>query len=88
MSCGSSGENSKQGRMSRGHSREVSFTLKKNHMETFQHGVISERNVNQNYNQVWAHTSQNGFCQTLRTVNGDVLEKKQFSYANAGNVNC
>ena len=48
------------------------------------------RNVNQNYNEAWAHTGQNGLCQKVleKIKAGEIVEKREPSYADAGNVSC
>ena len=48
------------------------------------------RNVNQNYNEVWAPTGQNGLCQKVleKIEAGEVVEKSEPSYADAGIVSC
>jgi len=48
------------------------------------------RNVNQNYNEAWAHTGQNGLCQKVleKIKAGEIVEKREPFYADAGNVSC
>jgi len=48
------------------------------------------RNVNQNYNEAWAHSGQNGLCQKVleKIKAGEIVEKREPSFADAGNVSC
>ena len=48
-----------------------------------------QRNANQNYNEVSAHTSQNGHHQkNLQTINaGEDVEKREYARTVGGNVN-
>ena len=51
---------------------------------------VKYRNVNQNYNEVWACTGQNGLCQrVLEKIKAEeVVEKTEPSYADAGILSC
>ena len=47
-----------------------------------------QRNVNQNYNEVPFHTSQNGCYPSLQEINtGEGMEKREPSYTVGGNAN-
>lgn len=58
-------------------------------METFQQGVILKKWESKLELSMSSHWSEWLLLKILQTVNGEeILEKKKFSYADAGNVNC
>ena len=47
-----------------------------------------QRNANQNHNEVLLHASQNGYYQSLQTINaGEGVEKREPSYTVGRNAN-
>ena len=59
-------------------------------MKSFQHRELLQKCKSKKYKEVSAHNGQNGLCQKAlnRIKAGEVVEKREPSYADAGTVSC